>query len=357
MGMPAARLGDVTSHGGTIILGAPTVLIGGMPAARIADMQVCPLITVLVPHVGGPITLGSSGVLIGGMPAARMNDMATCVGPPTTVALGCATVLIGEAGGGGGGGSGSGAAADAKMGAHSALVGEPGPQEEGPHWFESKFEDSAGNPVTGVHYEVEDVDGNKAKGVLTGDAVIKRGGLPDEGDFKVVLFSVFNAKWSTDSAKVGDVVTLSAEVEGFEDGTKAKIEIWEQDITGPDYLIEEIEATVDGGKIEAEWEYVYPEDREGTSSSTGEEDRYSSPEYYFFVHLEYCKTRSGNLKYEDSIEIEMLDQDDEPIPDEKYILYLSDGEVRKGNLDKDGYKKEEKVPPGSYKVEFPDIKE
>lgn len=28
-GKPAARMGDSTSHGGTIILGAPTVLIGG----------------------------------------------------------------------------------------------------------------------------------------------------------------------------------------------------------------------------------------------------------------------------------------------------------------------------------------
>jgi uncharacterized Zn-binding protein involved in type VI secretion len=28
-GMPAARMGDSTAHGGTIILGAPTVIIGG----------------------------------------------------------------------------------------------------------------------------------------------------------------------------------------------------------------------------------------------------------------------------------------------------------------------------------------
>lgn len=28
-GVPAARLGDSTAHGGTIVLGAPTVMIGG----------------------------------------------------------------------------------------------------------------------------------------------------------------------------------------------------------------------------------------------------------------------------------------------------------------------------------------
>jgi uncharacterized Zn-binding protein involved in type VI secretion len=28
-GMPAARMGDMTAHGGSIVVGAPTVMIGG----------------------------------------------------------------------------------------------------------------------------------------------------------------------------------------------------------------------------------------------------------------------------------------------------------------------------------------
>jgi uncharacterized Zn-binding protein involved in type VI secretion len=98
MSKPAARLGDSTAHGGTVVAGAPTVLIGSMPAARILDMHVCPMVTpapVPIPHVGGPVTLGSATVLIGGMPAARLGDMATCVGPPDTIILGEMTVLIG----------------------------------------------------------------------------------------------------------------------------------------------------------------------------------------------------------------------------------------------------------------------
>jgi uncharacterized Zn-binding protein involved in type VI secretion len=66
----------------------------GMPAARISDMHVCPLSTGPVPHVGGPILPpGGVTVLIGGLPAARVGDMATCVGPPDTIALGSFTVL------------------------------------------------------------------------------------------------------------------------------------------------------------------------------------------------------------------------------------------------------------------------
>ena len=60
----------------------------GMPAARITDMHVCPMITVLVPHVGGPILPpGGIPVLIGGLPAARVTDMAVCVGPPDVIVL------------------------------------------------------------------------------------------------------------------------------------------------------------------------------------------------------------------------------------------------------------------------------
>jgi len=66
----------------------------GMPASRVTDMHVCPMVTVLVPHVGGPILPpGAVTVLIGGLPAARVGDMATCVGPPDVIVLGSFTVL------------------------------------------------------------------------------------------------------------------------------------------------------------------------------------------------------------------------------------------------------------------------
>ena len=67
------------------------------PAARIGDLHTCPMATPgtpPIPHVGGPITLGAATVMIGMMPAARMGDMCTCVGPPDTIAKGSPTVLI-----------------------------------------------------------------------------------------------------------------------------------------------------------------------------------------------------------------------------------------------------------------------
>ena len=68
----------------------------GMPAARMTDMHVCPMVTVLVPHVGGPILPPCwPTVLIGSLPAARVTDMATCVGPPDIIVMGSFTVMIG----------------------------------------------------------------------------------------------------------------------------------------------------------------------------------------------------------------------------------------------------------------------
>jgi uncharacterized Zn-binding protein involved in type VI secretion len=50
------------------------------------------MVTALVPHVGGPIiSPGCPTVLIGGLFAARVTDLLTCVGPPDAIIKGSAT--------------------------------------------------------------------------------------------------------------------------------------------------------------------------------------------------------------------------------------------------------------------------
>jgi uncharacterized Zn-binding protein involved in type VI secretion len=95
---PAARMGDMTSHGTPLGPGpgSPTVLIGGQPAWRATrDFHACPLVTALVPHVGGVVAMGSTTVLINSLPAARVGDQIVESGPPNAIAMGCMTVLIG----------------------------------------------------------------------------------------------------------------------------------------------------------------------------------------------------------------------------------------------------------------------
>jgi uncharacterized Zn-binding protein involved in type VI secretion len=104
VGTPACRITDQTEHGGVIVMGFPTVLIGMLPAARIGDNHVCPMVTPGVPpipHVGGPFIMGSPTVLVGNMPQSRVTDQLVCVGPPDMAAMGEPTVLVGMVGAGG----------------------------------------------------------------------------------------------------------------------------------------------------------------------------------------------------------------------------------------------------------------
>jgi uncharacterized Zn-binding protein involved in type VI secretion len=91
--MPAAaRLGDPTSHPGTISgPGVATVLIAGQPAAAVGDMHACSF-PPPPPHPPTAIVTGSATVLIGGRPAARVGDTAAC---GATIVSGAWTVEIG----------------------------------------------------------------------------------------------------------------------------------------------------------------------------------------------------------------------------------------------------------------------
>ena len=92
--MPAAaKVGDVTNHGGTIIgPGEATVLIGGMPAAVAGDNHVCSLPPNAHQPTASPFPMGSTTVLIGGKPALRVGDTCIC---GAASAVGEPTVMIG----------------------------------------------------------------------------------------------------------------------------------------------------------------------------------------------------------------------------------------------------------------------
>src|ERR1700756_2809428 len=98
MGQPAARLGDLTSHGTPLGPGpgCPNVLIAGQPAWRaLSDIHACPLVDGVKPHVGGVVAVGSVTVMIGGLPAARTGDQVVEASAPNVIVGGAPTVLIG----------------------------------------------------------------------------------------------------------------------------------------------------------------------------------------------------------------------------------------------------------------------
>lgn len=92
--MPAAaRVGDTSTHGGTIVgPGVATVMIGGMPAAVAGDTHVCSLPPTGHQPTASPFPMGSVTVLVGGMPALRTSDACIC---GAMAAVGEPTVMIG----------------------------------------------------------------------------------------------------------------------------------------------------------------------------------------------------------------------------------------------------------------------
>jgi hypothetical protein len=174
---------------------------------------------------------------------------------------------------------------------------------------------------------------------------------------------VTNMKWSVAEARRGDILTLSATVKGVPDKTEVKVRILEYDADGGHDPIAELPAVVDKNKLELKWEYEYHEDVD--EIPTQEEMQkygksYNPPEYFFII--EVCGVKFGQkqesklLRFKDYVEIVLRDADGRIVPDEDYVLTLPDGSQRRGKLDKSGYARENDIPPGSAKVEFPNVK-
>lgn len=55
------------------------------------------------------------------------------------------------------------------------------------------------------------------------------------------------------------------------------------------------------------------------------------------------------------IEIELVDEEDDPVPGEKYKITLPDDSVAEGTLDNNGFARVDGINPGTCKVTFPKL--
>jgi uncharacterized Zn-binding protein involved in type VI secretion len=323
------------------------VMIGGQPAARLGDMHVCPMLNPGVPpppHVGGPIVKGSATVLIGSMPAARVGDQATCTGPPDVISMGCMTVLIGDGGGGAGGGAGMGGLVKASP----LSAGTAGTILED-HYLHVDFVDKGGFPIVGVSYDITSPENEKSSGLLSGR--VKQTGIKP-GTYQIDIKAITTAKWSKTTAKVKDKVAMTAETVGIDSGEKATLEVWIKDSCFAHRRLKTFETTVQGDKIEGEWELLVDADYVKIQDEKLKAGGYSSPTFYFIALAAGLSRRSNLLEAVDEIEIKLKTKDGTPVGNRKYKLFLPSGEVREGTLDGDGYAKDSSVPPGRTHVAF-----
>lgn len=202
---------------------------------------------------------------------------------------------------------------------------------------------------------------DKTKEEMTFTAKLPKHGL----EMKSEVLKVFpprlitNAKWSQTEARRGDIVKLTAETKGIPEDTEVIISIYEHDQDEAHDFITKLPARVKGNKVGIEWEYEYHEDVD--EIPTDEEMKkvgrnYNHPEYFFVVKCSGAEAKSGLLKFQDWIEIELQYNNGDPVSKEEYILHLPDGSERRGILNNKGYSKEEDIPPGNVTVEFPNFR-
>jgi type VI protein secretion system component Hcp len=210
--------------------------------------------------------------------------------------------------------------------------------------------DTNRKPDAAVEYYAE-IENQAAGGNFKGESIsVPKGtGTPE----------LKKMEWKSPCARRDESVTFAVEFTGCNDGENATVEIYEFDQDGKHDFMEKIESKVTGGKLEAEWKFVYEEDTDDILSDeeakkTG--GRYNPPEYFFTVTIGKDKfgekQESGLLQFKDWIEVELQDEAGNPIANEPFEIHLPDGSTQNGTLDEKGFARVNSVPPGPVEVVF-----
>ncbi len=175
---------------------------------------------------------------------------------------------------------------------------------------------------------------------------------------------IVSLEWSAAEARRGDILTLSGEFANIPDDSDVLITIYESDEDGAHDRITELPATLKGKKLSTKWEYEYHEDSDEIPSAEEMErygGEYNPPEYFFTVKYRDFEmgreSESGLLGFKDYVEIKLSDAGGNPMEDVAYILHLPDGSTKDGRLDQLGYAREDGIPPGNIRIEFPDLRQ
>lgn len=173
---------------------------------------------------------------------------------------------------------------------------------------------------------------------------------------------ITNMSWNAEEARSGDVLRLSADVEKVEPGTEVLVRIFEYDEDGAHDKIAEIPAEVKDMKVDLEWEYEYHEDTDEIPSQAEMErygGSYNPPEYFFTIKIGEFEhglgQESGILTFKDYLNLKLVDDEGQGIPDVEYEITMPDGTTRTGNLDERGEARLEEIPPGTVQIVYKGI--
>lgn len=214
------------------------------------------------------------------------------------------------------------------------------------------------NEIHNNHLSAEVQVPPKAKDALYAEVKFPDHGLNQKSPALLLTapVKIKNAEWSQDEARRGDVLTLSADVEGVPDGTEATVEIFEHDEESAHDPITELSALVKDQRVEVEWEYEYHEDTDRIPTEEEVEKGYRPPEYFFRVEVEGIEAESGLLTFKDQLFVQLIDAVEQvAYAFQEYLLHLPDGTEKTGTLDEKGRLQIDKALPGPHEVIFPEI--
>jgi uncharacterized Zn-binding protein involved in type VI secretion len=279
---------------GTLMSGLSTdVFIEGKPAATVDSVAINQPVHIPAggpfqkpPTNQGKILMGSTGVFINGKPAARQGDQAITCNDPADAPIG-QVVAVG-----------------------TVFIGETG----------------AGAPARPLQ--------------TTAEPKLIKAKIGQRG-------KIINTKWEKTNTTIGNQIKLTAEFQGFEDGTPAKFIIWERE-GSQDTYITEAGTTIQGNKAEILWKHWFRENQVSLKKDTEEKE---DPEYFFVVDVEGEEQKPEALKFTYPLDIYLEDENGKPIEDVDYTITLSDGSQRKGKF-KQGHAKVEDAPGGKFEIEI-----
>ncbi len=174
--------------------------------------------------------------------------------------------------------------------------------------------------------------------------------------YKFVLAVPIKARWDREEAREGEEVHLLAEISGAADGSPAKIHIQEWDHDGKHDSVARLEATVQGGKLDSPWSYVYVDDDDDEPLEPGDEEagKLNHPELFFEVEVGKKKGTSALLKFKEDVCFTLSDEDGQPMADRPFVITLPDGSHTEGSTDAEGKAWARDMPPGPVSISYPE---
>jgi hypothetical protein len=207
--------------------------------------------------------------------------------------------------------------------------------------------------VSGNKFWKKIVVPEKAKDELFAEAKLSKHSLSKKsnGLYLFPLVELKNLKWDKKEAHRGDILKLTADIKGLADGNEAELQIWEHDADQAHDLVTKFPITIRNQKIETEWEFQYVDDTDDIPTEEESEKGYQWPEYFFRIVCAGKSADSGLLKFKDWVELEFLDNKQQPRSGIEVKIKFPDGTTETKKTDDDGLIKIEDAPPGKFIIE------